>query len=61
MPVRIFQITGFALWLTGLPLLIWGLVRAAAYPIQVGGTLLLAALIIATIHECSILKIIRTD
>ena len=61
MPVRVFQIMVFALWLTGLPLLIWGLVDAAAYPIQAGGTLLLAALIIATIHEWSILKIIRTD
>jgi hypothetical protein len=59
MPVRTFQITVFALWLLGVPLLISGLIRASFFTIQAGAILLLAALVLATIHEYTILRIIR--
>ena len=59
MPIRIFQITVFGLWLAGLPVLIAGLVLAESYAIRAGATLLLAALTLATIHEYSILRIMR--
>jgi hypothetical protein len=58
MPIRTFQISVFGLWVIGLPLLISGLVRSASYPIQAGATLLFTALLIAVIHEITILRII---
>jgi len=57
MPVRIFQITVFTLWAFALPLLIAGLAVAKGSLITEGATLLLASLVLSTIHECTILKI----
>ena len=58
MPVRVFQITNFALWVIGVPCLIIGTYTASAFLIRAGATLLLAGLIIATFHEWTILKLI---
>ena len=58
MPVRVFQIAIFALWLTGLPLLISGIVAAARMLIMAGGVFILSALVLSTIHEASILRLI---
>jgi hypothetical protein len=58
MPVRVFQIAVFALWLSGLPFLIAGIVQSSATMVRFGATLLFASLIVGTIHEAAILKII---
>lgn len=58
MPVRILQIAVLGFYVFGLLLLVTGLIRSASYPIQAGATFLLAALLIAAIHEYTILRII---
>jgi hypothetical protein len=60
MPVRVFQIAVFALWLVGLPTMIVGIYVASAFAIRAGATLLLASLAIQTIHEFTILRLIRS-
>jgi hypothetical protein len=58
MPVRVFQITVFSLWLIGLPLFVGGIVQSSSSIIRPGAALLLVSLILGAIHETIILRII---
>ena len=61
MPVRIFQIMTFALWIAGVPAIFRGIVSGAAFLIRAGAIFLFAAVIISTMHEIAILKLIWRD
>lgn len=58
MPVRVFQITVFALWVAGLPAFIAGIIVPSTFAIRAGATFLLAALVLSILHEFSIVRFI---
>lgn len=58
MPIRTFQIFTFALWFAGIPLVVGGILFQSHMPIAVGAVLLLCSIVISTLHEIVILKLI---
>lgn len=58
MPVRTFQIFTFVLWLVGTPLFAAGILIQSHTAIAAGAVSLLCSLVISTIHEVIILKLI---
>jgi hypothetical protein len=59
MPIRIFQAFTWVLWIGGIGAVVIGILFAVRMSIVCGATALLAGLIIASINEISILKLIR--
>lgn len=58
MPVRTFQVFTFALWFVGVPLAAAGILFQSHTPIALGALSLLCSLLISTVHEVVILKLI---
>jgi hypothetical protein len=58
MPIRTFQIFTLALWFAGIPPVAGGILFQSHRAIAVGAMLLLCSLVISTLHEIVILKLI---